>query len=177
MWHHGWSVVDWEIPGTVGSSQPDQPEPSTDLRELLIGWLGFQRQSFARKLRDLDASGVAAEAIPPLQLSILGLIRHMTQMEHWYLTYGLGGGEAHMVYGDDDYAGGTRETLAADLAAYQEEIINADRAIAALTSLDSPGLGFGWPLGATLIKMVQEYAVHNGQGHMLRYAALGEVIR
>jgi hypothetical protein len=25
--------------------------------------------------------------------------------------------------------------------------------------------------------MVQEYAVHNGQAHMLRYAALGEVIR
>ena len=165
----------WELPGS--DRQPEQPEPSTDLRELLVGWLGFQRQTFARKLRGLDASGVRAEAIPPLQLSILGLVRHMTQMEHWYFTYGLGGGKADWVYGEDDYAGGTLDTIEPDIAAYREEIVKADQAIATLPSLESPGLGEGWPLGATLIKMVQEYAVHNGQGHMLRYAALGEIIR
>jgi hypothetical protein len=98
-------------------------------------------------------------------------------MEHWYFTYGLGGGEATWVYGEDDYAGGTLDTIEPDIAAYREEIVKADQAIAALPSLESPGLGEGWPLGATLIKMVQEYAVHNGQGHMLRYAALGEIIR
>ena len=162
--------------GVVGT-QPDQPEPGSDLRELLIDWLGFQRQTFARKLRDLDVAGVALEAIPPVQLSILGLIRHMTQMEHWYFTHGLGGGEPHMAYGEEDYAGGSVNTLEADLGAYRAEIVRADRAIAALHDLESPGLGFGWSLASTLIKMVQEYAVHNGQGHMLRYAVLGEILR
>jgi hypothetical protein len=37
--------------------------------------------------------------------------------------------------------------------------------------------GHGMPLGATLIKMIDEYALHAGQTHMLRFAALGELIR
>jgi len=82
-----------------------------------------------------------------------------------------------MVYGDDDFTGGSAETFDPDLTLYTTQIHDADRAIAALPSLESKGLGHGRPLGATLIKMVQEYAVHNGQAHMLRYAVLGEVIR
>ena len=39
------------------------------------------------------------------------------------------------------------------------------------------GLGHGRPLGATLIKMIHEYTLHSGQAHMLRFAALGEIIR
>jgi hypothetical protein len=50
-------------------------------------------------------------------------------------------------------------------------------AIAALPSLDSPGAGHGSPLGATLVKILDEYAPHGGQAHMLRFAALGEIIR
>jgi hypothetical protein len=32
-------------------------------------------------------------------------------------------------------------------------------------------------LGSTLLKMIDEYALHSGEAHMLRYAALGEIIR
>jgi hypothetical protein len=53
----------------------------------------------------------------------------------------------------------------------------SDHAIAALPSLDSAGAGHGLPLGATLVKMLDEYALHSGQAHMLRLAALGEIIR
>jgi hypothetical protein len=72
-------------------------------------------------------------------------------MEHVYLAWGLGGG----------LGGG-------------EQIMGA---IAALPSLDSPGAGHGSPLGATLVKILDEYAPHGGQAHMLRFAALGEIIR
>lgn len=154
-----------------------EPEADPDLRKLLTNWLDYQRRTFRRKLRDIDAEGIAVRSIPPVDLSILGLIRHMTQMEHVYLSWGLGGGERVMVYGDDDFEGGSPDTLETDLAMYLEEVEKADRAIASLPSLESEGLGHGRPLQATLIKMVQEYALHNGQAHMLRYAALGEVIR
>jgi hypothetical protein len=43
--------------------------------------------------------------VPPLKLSVIGLVRHMTQMEHVYLSWGLGGGERSLRYGDDDYTG------------------------------------------------------------------------
>lgn len=74
-------------------------------------------------------------------------------------------------------AASSAESLEEDLSLYFAEIERADRAIEGLDSLDSPGLGHGRKLGPTLIKMTQEYAVHNGQAHMLRNAALGEVIR
>ena len=58
---------------------------------------------------DLGPEGLVAWSVPPLELSVLGLVRHMTQMEHGYLSWGLGGGERVMIYGDDDYAGGSLE--------------------------------------------------------------------
>lgn len=162
---------------TLDFTKPEEPAAHADLRMLLAEWLDYQRTTFRRKLRDLEPDGIGDMAIPPLQLSILGLVRHMTQMEHVYLSWGLGGGDRVLVYGDDDFAGGSEQTLEADLTLYLEELDRADRAILALESLESAGLGHGWPLGATLIKMVQEYALHNGQAHMLRYAVLGEVVR
>jgi hypothetical protein len=147
------------------------------MRVHLIDWLDYQRHEFTRKLRDLDPEGLASWSVPPVQLSVLGLVRHMTQMEHSYVSIGLGGGDLDMLYGDDDYAGGSPETVEADLGAYLAEVERADAAIAALPTIDSVGNGHGWTLGATLIKMIDEYALHAGQAHMLRFAALGELKR
>ncbi len=158
-------------------TKPAEPDPDTDLRVSLTNWLDYQRRQFIRKLRDLDPARAAEHAVPPLELSVLGLVRHMTQMEHVYLAWGLGGGERHMVYGEDDFDSGSADSYHEDLTLYLAEIDKADYAIAALPSLDSHGLGHGRPLGATLVKMVSEYSLHNGQAHMLRYAALGEVVR
>jgi hypothetical protein len=101
----------------------------------------------------------------------------MTQMEHVYLSWGLGGGDQGLVYGDDDYAGGSVETVAPDVRRYLAEVEKSDRAIADIPSLESEGRGHGWPLGVALIKMIDEYALHSDQAHVLRYAALGEVVR
>ncbi len=158
-------------------SAADQPEPTSDMRQLLEQWLRYQRHEFVRKLRDLSPEGLATWAVPPLELSVLGLVRHMTQMEHVYLSWGLGGGKRAMVYGEDDYAGGSVETVDEDLTRYFAEVEKADRAIAACQSLDAAGAGHGRPLAATLVKMIDEYALHAGQAHMLRFAALGEIVR
>ena len=158
-------------------SKREEPEPTADIRRLLVDWLSYQRHEFLRKLRDLTPEGLVEWSVPPLELSVLGLVRHMTQMEHVYLAWGLGGGERSALYGDDDYAGGSIETIEEDLKTYLMEVEKSDRAIANLPSLDSSGLGHGRPLAATLVKMVDEYALHSGQAHMLRFAALGEIIR
>lgn len=155
----------------------EQPDSSLESRELLEAWLGYQRHEFHRKLRDLDRDQLAAWSIPPVELSVLGLTRHMTQMEHVYLAWGLGGGERSLRYGDDDYAGGSPATVDEDLRWYFDEVGKADAAITAMPSLTAEGLGHGRPLQATLVKMIDEYALHAGQAHMLRFAALGEVIR
>jgi hypothetical protein len=158
-------------------SRWDQPEPDPNFRRFLEEWLGFQRHEFVRKMRDLTPSGLVAWSIPPVELSVLGLVRHMTEMEHNFLTWGLGGGERETIYGDDDYAGGSIETIEVDLQRYRTEVEKADLAVSAMSGLDSKGLGHDRPLGATLVKMINEYALHAGQAHMLRYAALGKIVR
>ena len=93
-------------PTDIDFSRREEPQPTTDLRRLLEEWLGYQRHEFLRKLRDLTPEGLV-DGRYLVELSVLGLVRHMTQMEHVYLSWGLGGGERVEVYGDDDYAGGS----------------------------------------------------------------------
>lgn len=162
---------------TMDLSVWEQPDPGLDPRALLEGWLEYQRHEFQRKLRDLDAEQLVAWSIPPVELSVLGLVRHMTQMEHVYLSWGLGGGERELVYGDDDYAGGSVDTIDDDLDRYFDEVESARGAISGMESLGAEGEGHGRTLRAVLIKMIDEYALHAGQAHMLRFAALGEIKR
>ena len=155
----------------------EEPDPGSEPRELLQTWLRYQRHEFQRKLRDLDRDQLAKWSIPPVELSVLGLVRHMTQMEHVYLAWGLGGGERTLRYGDDDYAGGSATTVDDDLRWYFGEVDKSEAAVASMSSLTAEGRGHGRPLQATLVKMINEYSLHAGQAHMLRFAALGEIIR
>ncbi|MFW2382449.1 MAG: DUF664 domain-containing protein, partial [Acidimicrobiales bacterium] len=81
------------------------------------------------------------------------------------------------IYGEDDYAGGSVDTVDDDLRIYFDEVAKSDQALAAMPSIDSIGLGSGRPLSAALVKMIDEYAIHAGQAHMLRFAALGKIVR
>jgi hypothetical protein len=161
----------------IDKSSWDQPDSNHEPRTLLESWLAYQRHEFTRKLRDMTPEQLAVWSIPPVQLSVIGLVRHMTQMEHVYLSWGLGGGEQILVYGDDDYAGGSPDSVEEDLNRYFAEVVKAELAIGAVSALDAKGLGHAWPLRATLVKMIDEYALHAGQAHMLRFAALGQLIR
>ena len=161
----------------INFSAWDEPDPHLEPREFFEAWLGYQRHEFIRKLRDLGPQQLVAWSIPPVQLSVLGLVRHMAQMENYYLSWGLGGGEHTYRYGEDDYAGGSVETVDEDLRWYFDVVETADAAVAAVPSLAAEGLGHGRSLQATLVKMVDEYALHAGQAHMLRFAAIGEMTR
>ena len=71
-----------DLLSTLDFTKATEPRPDLEMRELLIGWLGYQRHEFLRKLRDLSPEQIVEWSVPPLELSILGLIRHMQQMEH-----------------------------------------------------------------------------------------------
>ena len=169
--------MSFETLRNVDTSRWDEPDPKSDLREFLEAWLDYQRHEFIRKLRDLDRTQLVTWSIPPVELSVLGLVRHMTQMEHNWLTWGLGGGDRVFRYGEDDYAGASIATIDDDLSWFFEEIATANAAVAEMSSLEEVGTGHGRSLQATLVKMIDEYALHAGQAHMLRFAALGDMIR
>jgi len=166
-----------DLLSSLDLTRRDEPAPQPDVHASLLDWLAFQRHEFRRKWRDLSPEQLAAWSVPPVELAVLGLIRHMQQMEHHYLTWGLGGGERIETYGDDGYAGGSAATVDDDVQLYLAEVERADAAIAAMPALDAPGRGSGAPPSHVLVKMIDEYALHSGQAHMLRFAALGRVQR
>ncbi len=158
-------------------SRISEPEPSGSQRADLMAWLDYQRHEFVRKLRDLSPTQLATWAVPPVELSVLGLVRHMRQMEHAYLAWGFGGGQQADYYGDDDYSGGSADTAEQDVRGYLAEVERSNAALANHHDISSTGLGHGRPLGFALVKMIDEYALHSGQAHMIRFAALGRLIR
>ncbi|MGY2702143.1 DinB family protein [Nocardioides sp. HB32] len=48
-------------------------------------WLADFRAAVERKTADLDAEQLARRSVPPSSLSLLGLVRHLAQLEHhWF---------------------------------------------------------------------------------------------
>lgn len=79
------------------------PEPSDAAeRGLLLGWLAFHRDALAAKCEGLTDEQLVTRSAPPSDLSLLGLVRHKTEMEHAYLVRALAGGRFSWVYCSDE---------------------------------------------------------------------------
>ncbi len=153
------------------------PEPDDGSeREIVLGWLAFHRDALAAKCAGLTDEQLAERSAPPSTLSLLGIVRHMVEMEHVYGSWGLGGpkGGYRPVWGE--YTDGGPEwdfdalpsTAVESLAAWRATCASTDERIAATTSLDEPGAGHGRSARWTLLKLVGEYARHNGHADLLR---------
>ena len=70
----------WIAPGAERSehypARRNEPE-----REMLRDWLDWHRATLLRKCAGLDAAQLATRAVPPSNLSLLGLVRHMSDTE------------------------------------------------------------------------------------------------
>lgn len=146
-------------------------------RESLETWLDFHRATLLYKCQGLSAGQLARRPVPPSTLSLLGLVRHMAEVERWWFRRlfaaqpGLGD-----LYISDDYPDGEFDLAqasgaAADLATFASECALA-REAAAGRSLDET---FGHPRRAAPIDlrwvyahMIEEYARHNGHADILR---------
>jgi Protein of unknown function (DUF664) len=158
------------------------PEPvDGSERDVLLGWLSFHRDALAAKCEGVPPDGLISAAVPPSPLSLLGLVRHMTEMERVYLVYALGGGELRLVYGP--YEEGAPEGDFDDLEpgmveesfdTWRQERQAADELIAGYPSLDGPGAGNRRSLRWNLTKVIQEYARHNGHADLLRESIDGQ---
>jgi hypothetical protein len=55
-----------------------------DERQALEAWLDFHRDTLLLKCTGLTAGQLKERAVPSSRLSLLGLVRHMTEVEHWW---------------------------------------------------------------------------------------------
>jgi Protein of unknown function (DUF664) len=159
------------------------PEPKGGgERALLLGWLAFHRDALAAKCDGVSPGDLIQTGLGGSALSLLGLVRHLTEMERVYFTYCIEGGELEWVYGpyDDDGPAGDFDNLSPEMvepsfAAWRREREHADRLITQQPSLDAIGAGNARSLRENLLKVIQEYARHNGHADLIRESIDGSV--
>ena len=164
---------------------PDRVEPPRDAdeRTSLEVWLEFRRATLAMKCRSLTSEQLARRAVPPSGLSLVGLVRHLTELERAYFRRGFAGEQVPWLHGDPadpgswaDFSGASAETAAADLAIWREECARSRVVAAMAPSLDGHAVGDpAVTLRWTMVKMIQEYARHNGHADLLRECIDGAV--
>jgi uncharacterized damage-inducible protein DinB len=165
--------------------EPDddpRTEPPTmgDERSTLLGFLRWQRETLALKCSELDATGLAARAVEPSTMSLLGLLRHMADVERgWFRAFMDGedirGPLSSPDEPDRDFDGAVADDalVAEAWDAWREEIARADEIIEGIPDLDTPGKRLDeWrgeiSLRWVLTHMIEEYARHNGHADLLR---------
>jgi hypothetical protein len=155
------------------STRAEQPRDG-DERGIALGWLAFHRDALAVKCQGLTADQLVDRSAPPSALSLLGVVRHMAEMERAYGGWALGPTVAlEWVWGT--YENGAEHDIDCDasmvqesLLAWREEIVRTDEALARHRRVDGIGEGNGHSVRWNLAKLVGEYARHNGHADILR---------
>ena len=149
-----------------------QPGDSSE-RELLLGWLAFHRDALAAKCDGMTPGQLVARPAPPSPLSLLGLVRHMTEMERVYLVHALGGGPLSLVYCTDDapdadIEGLTAEMVPASMDNWRAEQARANVLLSSTAPVGARSAGNRLSVRWNLVKLIQEYARHNGHADIVR---------
>ncbi|MGH3206849.1 MAG: DinB family protein [Trebonia sp.] len=143
---------------------------------MLEAWLDFHRQTLLAKCAGLTADQLKERAAPPSGLSLLGLVRHMAEVERGWFRRRVNGEDIDFQFSSEDDADGEfdhveKADAERDFAAYQAEIVAARRA-AEGHDLDEAfyhthrkvDMSVRW----TYLHMIEEYARHNGHADLLR---------
>jgi hypothetical protein len=155
-----------------------------DERTTLAETLRCQRLTLELKCAGLDAAAMAQRAVEPSTMSLLGLVRHLAEVERATFRVLLAGQDVPKLFcseaepdGDFDGAVPDPEVVAQAWAAWRAEAEFATRFVAGAPSLDSTaedpanrhGSG-GGPLSLreVLVGTIEEYARHLGHADLLR---------
>jgi hypothetical protein len=154
-------------------------------RAMLLAFLRWQRETLELKCSGLEPADLARRSADPSTLSLLGLVRHLAEVERIWFRRVMAGQDAPPHFysdadpdGDFDGAVADPEVVAEAWAVWRAEVAFADRFVAEAPDLDVTGNEV--PRGAislrwVLIHMVEEYARHNGHADLLRQRIDGAV--
>ncbi len=162
---------------TAPAVERTEPLHVADERTSLEQWLDYHRATLLTKCAGLTASQLKVRAVPPSGLSLLGLVRHMTEVERWWFRMHAAGEQIGFPYDPDgvglDFDDLDGADAAANLEAFRTEC-DAARAAAAGRSLDDVVPSRGKDPDRQLdvrwifVHMIEEYARHNGHADLLR---------
>jgi uncharacterized damage-inducible protein DinB len=164
-------MTSWTAPE---ANRVDEPVTGAE-RPMLEGWLDWHRQTLLRKCAGLTPDQLKQAAVEPSNLTLLGLVRHMTEVERsWFRKRVAGDATVVPAYCTDDNPDGDFDDVAgadaeADFAAFTGEIELVRKAIADLPlEHEFAGRTRQMSLRWVYLHMIEEYARHNGHADFLR---------
>ncbi|WP_170047275.1 DinB family protein [Couchioplanes caeruleus] len=148
---------------------------------MLEGWLDWHRQTLLTKCAGLSAEQLKTRAVEPSTLTLLGLLRHMTEVERGWFRIQAAGQQLSYLYCDDTNIDGDFDDVVEadaekDHATFLAEIEAARAAVASLpldhefTTENRPTTSLRW----VYLHMIEEYARHNGHADLLRERTDGQ---
>ena len=171
-------MTDWTAPPV---ERPQSPNVAPE-REAVAGLLESHRATLLWKCAGLTGAQLAHRGVPPSSLSLLGLVRHMAEVERSWFRRRVAGEDAPRLFGepqtDADFDDVEPARAEADFATYEAEV-EAARRIAAAKDYDDTFVlrGHGGEeivdIRALMLHMIEEYARHNGHADQLREAVDG----
>jgi hypothetical protein len=175
-------------------------EPAEDPREeggvpdgeraTLLRYLRDRRLTLELKCAGLDAEALACRSVPPSNLSLLGLVRHLAGVEQYWFRIVLAGQDVPRRYRpqagqNQDFDGAVADpgVVAEAWEAWRTEVAFADQFVANAADLDltaSYDQGIGDELTTialreVLVHLIEEYARHLGHADFLRERIDGRV--
>ena len=160
--------------------------PMPDERSTLTTYLRDQRLTLEIKCAGLDAEGMAARSVPPSTLSLLGIVRHLADVERSWMRRFMAGLDAPPLYYSPEDRDGEFDNAVAD-PALVEEAWAAWRAEVRVhrrvrggrprprRRRRQPGRARHSTLRHVLVHLIEEYARHNGHADLLRELIDGRI--
>ncbi|MFJ9420329.1 DinB family protein [Streptomyces sp. NPDC101227] len=159
------------------------PPSSGSERDMLRAFLDYHRATLAMKCQGLTDEELRQQSMPPSTLSLLGLVRHMAEVERAWFRRVFENNDAPMVWSDKidfqaayDASASTREEA---FAAWEAEVENSRRIERDAESLDRAGYQPRWgeevSLRMVMVHVLLEYSRHNGHADFLREGIDGTV--
>jgi hypothetical protein len=158
---------------------PREGGPSLgDERTTLVEYLRCQRLTLEMKCSGLDAAALARRSVPPTTLPLLGLVRHLAEVERGWFRRTMAGQDAPSHFRsatnrDADFDGAVPDP---DVVAQAWQVWRAEVAFAEQFVADAPDLEITGDtadqgqvsLREVLVHMIEEYTRHNGHADLLR---------
>jgi uncharacterized damage-inducible protein DinB len=143
---------------------------------MLQGWLDWHRDTLLHKCAGLTAEQLKRASADPSNLTLLGLVRHMTEVERAWFRNRVAGEKIERIFsgpdnvdGDfDDVAGADAES---DFATFRAEMAACDAAVAGRSLEETfihPRSQREISVRWVYIHMIEEYARHNGHADLIR---------
>lgn len=148
------------------------PTGLLDERGLLDGWLDYYRATLLAKCEGLSGEQLISRSCEPSPMSLLGLVRHMTEMERVY-GHRLGDWNISGLYCTDeneeaDFEAVTAAGVATDLETFREHCARTRQIMASHHLSDTFGKTNAYTLRWFYHYLIKEYARHLGHADLLR---------